>query len=58
MLDNLAQRKRQFLDGLPEDVPGQIKELSDYEFMDDDARAQFQELLQMLQQQVMQNYFQ
>ncbi len=58
MLEKMANRKLQFLDQLPEDVPGQIKELRDYEFMDDAARQAFEELLQMLQQQVMQQYFQ
>jgi uncharacterized protein with von Willebrand factor type A (vWA) domain len=58
MLERMANRKLQFLDQLPSDVPGQIKELTDYEFMDDGARQAFQELLQQLQQQVMQQYFQ
>ena len=30
MLSNIAERKRQFLEGLPEDVPGKIKELQNY----------------------------
>ena len=58
MLEGMAQRKQQYLDSLPGDVPGQIKSLSDYDFMDAEAREQFQELLKMLQQQVMQSYFQ
>jgi len=58
MLEGMAQRKQQYLDSLPGDVPGQIKSLSDYDFMDAQAREQFQELLKMLQQQVMQSYFQ
>ncbi len=44
---------------LPEDPAGQIKELSEnYEFMDQQAREKFQELLDMLKRQVMQQYFQ
>ncbi len=58
MLERMAQRKRDFLDQLPPDVPSQIQKLSDYEFMDTDARQQFQELLDMLKQQVMQAQFQ
>lgn len=58
MLENIANRKLQFLDQLPDDPSGQIKQLSEYDFMDDQARQEFQELLQMLQQQVMQQYFQ
>lgn len=58
MLENIANRKLQYLEGLPTDPAGQIKSLSDYDFMDDQARQEFQELLQQLQQQVMQQYFQ
>ncbi len=58
LLEKVANRKLQFLEELPPDVPGQIKALSEYDFMDDGARQAFQELLQMLQQQIMQQYFQ
>src|SRR5439155_12975860 len=58
LLENIAARKQAFLDQLPPDVAGSIKELNDYEFMDPEAREKFQELLQMLQQQLAQSYFQ
>ncbi len=58
MLEKVATRKLEYLDSLPPDVAGQIKALSEYDFMDEGARQAFQELLQMLQQQVMQQYFQ
>src|ERR671937_230505 len=58
MLQQMADRKRQQLKELPDDVPGRIKGLSEYDFMDNDARQKFQDLLQMLQQQVLQSYFQ
>ncbi len=58
MLEQIAQRKQEFLDSLPRDPAGQIQELSKYDFMDAQAREEFQELLNMLQQQVMQQYFQ
>ena len=58
LLEQMAQRKLAALDQLPEDPAGQIKELTDYEFMDPEAREKFQELLKMLQQQMMQNQFQ
>ncbi|HEX9037041.1 MAG TPA: VWA domain-containing protein [Ktedonobacterales bacterium] len=58
MLGNIAGKKLEFLDQLPQDPAGQIQKLSQYEFMDEQAREQFQQLLQMLQQQVMQQYFQ
>ncbi|GHO60201.1 VWA domain-containing protein [Ktedonobacter robiniae] len=58
MLEMIAKRKQEYLEGLPQDIPGQIKQLSEYDFMDDQAREQFQELLASLQQQMMQQYFQ
>ena len=58
MLEMIAKRKQEYLDKLPQDVPGQIKGLSEYDFMDDEARERFQELLQSLQQQMMQQFFQ
>lgn len=58
MLEMIARRKQEFLDQLPKDVPGQIKQLTDYDFMDDQAREKFQELLAGLQQQMMQQFFQ
>ena len=58
MLQQMADRKRQQLQELPDDVPGRLKGLSEYDFMDNDARQKFQDLLQMLQQQVLQSYFQ
>lgn len=57
-LERMADQKRQQLDELPKDMGGQIRELSDYDFMDPDARQQFQELLDMLKQQIMQQQFQ
>jgi uncharacterized protein with von Willebrand factor type A (vWA) domain len=58
MLERMAQQKRQQLDQLPDDMPGQIRGLQEYDFMDPDARQQFQELLDMLKQQMMQSTFQ
>jgi uncharacterized protein with von Willebrand factor type A (vWA) domain len=58
MLEKMAEQKRQQLDQLPGDMPGQIRGLSDYDFMDPDARQQFQELLDSLKQQMMQSTFQ
>ncbi len=58
MLEMIAKRKQDFLEQLPQDIPGQIKGLSDYDFMDDEAREKFQELLASLQQQMMQQFFQ
>lgn len=58
MLERMAERKLQTLDSLPDDPAGQIKALTEYEFMDPEARQKFQELLEQLQQQVLQQTFQ
>ncbi len=58
MLDRLAQRRLDQLTQLPPDVGGRIRDLREYDFMDAEARRQFDELMQMLQQQIMQSYFQ
>ncbi len=45
MLENIANRKLEYLDQLPNDPAGQIRQLSEYDFMDEQARQAFQELL-------------
>ncbi|MBI4302382.1 MAG: VWA domain-containing protein [Chloroflexi bacterium] len=57
LLEQIAQKKLDFLDNLPQDMGGAIKALTDYDFMDGDARQQFQDLLDMLQRAVMDSYF-
>ena len=57
-LEKIAAQKQQALDQLPEDPAGQIKALSDYDFMDQDARQKFDDLMKMLQQQMLGNQFQ
>ncbi len=58
MLEERAQKALEKLDNLPDSMGGQIKELQEYDFMDAEARQKFQELLDMLKQQMMQNFFQ
>jgi uncharacterized protein with von Willebrand factor type A (vWA) domain len=58
LLERMAAKNRQKLDALPEDMAGRIRELTDYDFMDPNARQQFQQLLEQLQQQVLQQTFQ
>ena len=55
-IEDMAARNREKLDKLPQDVGGKIKELLDYDFMDEQARQQFQELMEMLKQHAMQQY--
>ncbi|MCX6024254.1 MAG: VWA domain-containing protein, partial [Chloroflexi bacterium] len=56
-LQKSAEEKRQFLSDLPEDAPSQIQKLQDYEFMDPEAKRKFDELMEMLKQQVMDSMF-
>ncbi len=58
MLSQIAKRHLQQLDALPPNAGGRIKQLRDYDFMDPEARQQFNDLLQQLQQQALQQYFQ
>jgi uncharacterized protein with von Willebrand factor type A (vWA) domain len=57
MLKNIVERKRNFLEGLPGDLGGQMKELQNYEFMDPDAAAEYQQLMEMLKQAMMDTFF-
>jgi len=57
MLKDIAEKKGEFLDNLPEDVGGQVKELQNYEFMDPEAAGKFQELMEMLKQAMMDSFF-
>jgi uncharacterized protein with von Willebrand factor type A (vWA) domain len=52
-----ARLREQFLDSLPPDPAGQIKELKDYRFVDPEAQRKFDELMEWLRQQVMGSYF-
>lgn len=58
LLERMAQQKLAFLDQLPPDPAGRIRALSEYEFMDPEARRKFQELLASLQWQVLEQTFQ
>jgi uncharacterized protein with von Willebrand factor type A (vWA) domain len=55
-IEDMAAQNLERLDSLPKDVGGQVKELTNYNFMDADAQQKFQELLEMLKQQAMQSY--
>ncbi|HEV2528437.1 MAG TPA: VWA domain-containing protein [Thermomicrobiales bacterium] len=58
LLEQMADRKRQQLDRVPDDMGGAISALRDYEFMVPEAYGQFRELLDMLRQQVMDSTYQ
>ncbi|MCH8814593.1 MAG: VWA domain-containing protein [Chloroflexi bacterium] len=53
----ITQKKHDFLENLPEDAGGRMKELHNYEFMDPEAAAKFQELMEMLKKGLMDSFF-
>jgi uncharacterized protein with von Willebrand factor type A (vWA) domain len=53
MMEQRTERNRELLDQLPPDAAGRIRQLSDYDFMDDEARARFDELINSLQQRML-----
>ena len=55
-IEDRALQNRAKLDELPSDVGGQIRELTDYDFMDEDARNQFKELMDMLKKHAMEQF--
>ena len=57
-LEEQAQRGRETMDNLPESLGGAVRELSDYEFMDPEAARKFQELMDLLKGQMMDNMLQ
>jgi len=57
MLRRIAERKQDFLEGLPEDTAGQVKELQNYEFLNPEAQHKFQELMQQLKQAMTESFF-
>ena len=55
--EQVANERRMELDFLPPDLAGQVRALQDYEFASEEARQQFEQLLDELRQQLMQSYF-
>ena len=58
MLEQIGRKKLDQLAALPDDPGGAIRELTGYDFMDQEARQKFQDLVAMLQQQILQSTFQ
>src|SRR5881398_755236 len=52
-----ARMRESFLDSLPDDLAGKLKELRDYRFVDKQAQQEFDELMEFLKQQVLGSYF-
>ncbi|MCH8284046.1 MAG: hypothetical protein IIC20_05660, partial [Chloroflexi bacterium] len=57
-LEEQAKRSQETMDNLPESLGGAVRELSDYEFMDPEAARKFQELMDLLKGQMMDNMLQ
>ena len=57
LLDRMARQRRDQLDRVPDDLGGRMKALKEYEFMDPGAERKFQDLLQKLQQQMLEQSF-
>ncbi len=55
-IEDRATQNLAKLDELPSDLGGQIRELTEYDFMDEDARNQFKELMDMLKKHAMESY--
>ncbi len=57
-LEKRAQQKQEFLDSLPKETGKALKDLSDYEFASPDAKRMYDELMEMLKQQIAESLFQ
>ncbi len=55
-MEQMADEHLKKLDRMPHDPGGQIRELSQYDFMDEDARRQFEELMDTLKKHALQSY--
>jgi uncharacterized protein with von Willebrand factor type A (vWA) domain len=58
MLRDVAARRLDQLDGLPEDVGERLRSLQEYDFLEPDARDRFGELLERLRGQLLDQYVQ
>jgi uncharacterized protein with von Willebrand factor type A (vWA) domain len=52
-----ARLREQFLDSLPADPAGQLRELRDYRFVDQEAQRKFDQLMEWLKEQILGSYF-
>jgi uncharacterized protein with von Willebrand factor type A (vWA) domain len=54
--EGMAMEKQMSLDFLPQDLAGKVRELSNYDFASNEAQQRFEELMDQLRQQLMDNY--
>ncbi|HLF79287.1 MAG TPA: VWA domain-containing protein [Dehalococcoidia bacterium] len=57
LAEQMAQRKSDAMDSIPEDAAGRLRQLMDYEFVDQQAREAFQELVDELRQKMLGEQF-
>jgi uncharacterized protein with von Willebrand factor type A (vWA) domain len=55
--DDDARMREAFLDALPPDAPGQIRELQDYRFRDAEAKRMFDRMMESLREQILGAHF-
>ena len=57
IVEEVAEQRRQQLNEMPPDLAGKVQSLQEYEWMSDDARQAFEQLMDELREQLMQSYF-
>ena len=57
LLEDLGRERRAQLDQLPPDLAGRVSDLQQYDWMDDAARQQFEELMEELKKQLLDSMF-
>ncbi len=58
LMERIARQRTDQLDRMPDDLGGRVKALRDYEFVDEKAQQKFDELMQKLQKQMLDQMFQ
>ena len=57
VLGDIGKSNQEFIDQLPEDTAGQVRELTDYEFLNAEAQKKFLELIEQLRRAMTQSLF-
>lgn len=57
VIERVAAKNTEFLDQLPPDAAGKLEKFGEYEFMDDEARAKYQELVNSLRDKLIEHHF-
>ena len=57
VLSDIGRQNQEFIDNLPGDTAGKVKELQDYEFLNPEAQKKFLQLIEQLRQAMTQSFF-